>query len=144
LRVDQKGGGVGSGVPELQVGWVAQKLVFAARGGGPFRLVYGSAGVKPAAFAIESLIPGYKTDAEFKVKPAALGEQVTLAGSAQLRAPWDYRKIALWSCLIVGVGLLGWMAFRLSRQMTKPPASSERSDQAKQAASQAAHKRWPR
>ncbi len=131
LRVDQKGGGVGGGVPAIQIGWVPQKLVFAARGAGPFQLVFGNASVKPAAFAIESLIPGYKTDAEFKVKPAVLGEQVTLAGSAQLRAPWDYRKIALWGSLIVGVGLLGWMALRLSRQFAKPPADSQKTDEAK-------------
>jgi hypothetical protein len=130
LRVEQKGGGVGSGVPELQIGWVVQKLVFAARGAGPFQLVYGSAGVKPAAFAIESLVPGYRTDTEFKVKPAALGEQVTLAGSAQLRAPWDYKKITLWSSLVLGVAFLGWMAYRLSRQIGKAPAE-QKIDQAK-------------
>jgi len=131
LRVDQKGGGVGGGVPKIEIGWMPQKLVFAARGAAPFQLAYGSSGVKPAAFAIESLIPGYKTDAEFKVKPAALGEQVTLAGTAQLRAPWDYRKLALWGSLIVGVGLLGWMAFRLSRQIATPPAQSQKTDDAK-------------
>jgi len=131
LRVDQKGGGVGSGVPAIQIGWVPQKLVFAARGTGPFQLVYGSSGVKPAALAIESLIPGYKTDAEFKVKPAALGDQVTLAGAARLRAPWDYRKLALWGSLIVGVGFLGWMALRLSRQLAKPAADSQKTDEAK-------------
>ena len=132
LRVDQKGGGVGSGVPAIQIGWVAQKLVFAARGAGPFQIAYGSATVKPAAFAIESIIPGYKTDVEFKVTPAKLGEQVTLAGSAQLRAPWDYRKVALWGSLIAGVGLLGWMALRLSRQIVKPPADLQKSDEAKE------------
>ena len=36
LRVDPKGRGVGEGVPILQIGWPPQKLVFAARGGGPF------------------------------------------------------------------------------------------------------------
>jgi len=128
VRVDQKGGGVGSGVPALQIGWVPQKLVFAARGAGPFQLAYGSSAVKPAAFAIESIIPGYKTDAEFKVKVAILGEQVILAGMAQLRAPWDFRKIALWSILIIGVGLLAWMAFRLSRQIAKAAPSSEKTD----------------
>ena len=116
LRVDPKGGGVGSGVPALQIGWVPQKLVFAARGAGPFQLAYGSSAVKPAAFAIESLIPGYKTDAEFKVQLAALGEPVTLAGAARLRPAWDYKKIALWASLILGVAVLGWMAYRLSRQ----------------------------
>ncbi len=122
LRVDQRGGGVGSDLPTLQVGWVAQKLVFAARGTGPFQLAFGNSRSKPAAFAIESLIPGYKTDAEFKVQPATLGEQFTLAGPAPLGAPLDYRRLALWGSLIVGVGLLGWMASRLMRQVSKPPA----------------------
>jgi len=123
-RVDQKGGGVGSGAVEIEIGWVPHKLVFAARGVGPFQLAYGNSRVTPAAFAIESLIPGYKTAGEFTIKPAALGEQVTLAGPAQLRAPWDYRKLLLWSSLIAGVGLLGWMASRLSRQIAKPPEQS--------------------
>lgn len=116
LRIDPKGGGVGGGVPALHIGWVPQTLVFAARGAGPFLLAYGSSAVKPAAFAIESLIPGYKTDAEFKVQAASLGEPVTLAGAARLRPAWDYKQIALWTSLILGVAMLGWMAYRLSRQ----------------------------
>ena len=121
LRADQKGGGVGSGVPAIQIGWVPQKLVFVARGAGPFQLAFGNAGAKPMAYSIESLIPGYKTDAEFKVKRAALGAQITLSGAARLRAAWDYKKLALWGSLIFGVLLLGWMALRLSRQLAKPP-----------------------
>jgi len=42
LRVDQKGGGVGTGMPVFHIGWVPQKLVFAARGEGPFQLAYGN------------------------------------------------------------------------------------------------------
>jgi hypothetical protein len=124
LRVDQKGGGVGSDVPALQIGWVAQRLVFAARGTGPFQLAYGSSAMKPAVFAIESLIPGYNSETEFKVKPAPLAGQITLAGAARLRRGWDYQKIALWSILIAGVGLLAWMALRLSRQIDKPSDST--------------------
>lgn len=128
VRVDQKGGGLGSGVPALAIGWVAQKLVFAARGAGPFQLAYGGAKAKPNAMAIESLIPGYRTDAEFKVQQASLGEQVTLAGAGKLRAPIDYKKWALWGCLIFAVLLLGWMAWRLSRQIAKAssPAKTDK------------------
>ena len=121
-------GGVGSGVPSLQIGWVAQKLVFAARGPGPFQLAYGSARAKPAAFAIATIIPGYKTDAEFKVKSATLGEPRILAGAGQLRASWDYKKLTLWSSLIFGVGLLALMAYRLSRQLGAPTESASKSD----------------
>ena len=128
LRPDPKGGGVGAGVPALQIGWIAQKLVFAARGSGPFQLVYGNSAAKGAAYPIESLIPGYKTDAEFEVKPAALGEPVTLAGAAQLRAPMDYKKWLVWIVLVLAVAALGWMAYRLSRQVSHAPSQSQPTD----------------
>jgi hypothetical protein len=95
LRVDQKGGGLGAGMPAISVGWVPQKLVFAARGAGPFQLAYGNVGAQSVAYSIDSLIPGYKTDAEFRVKAASLGEQVTLAGPGRLRAPMDYKMGAV-------------------------------------------------
>ncbi|HXK30035.1 MAG TPA: DUF3999 domain-containing protein [Candidatus Binatia bacterium] len=128
LRVDQKGGGLGTGVPALQMGWIPQKLVFAARAAGPFQLAYGSGAAKAASYPIESLIPGYNTEAEFKVKPASLGDPVTLAGAARLRAPMDYKKWAVWIILILGVAVLGWMAYRLSRQTSKPSEQSEGGD----------------
>jgi hypothetical protein len=131
LRVDPKGGGVGTGVPALEIGWVPQKLVFAARGNGPFQLAYGSSRAKPALFAIDALIPGYKTDAEFKVRAATLGEPSTLAGPARLRAQMDYKKWALWTVLLLGVAALAWMAYRLSRQVAKAPPDSQRVDDAK-------------
>ena len=122
LRVDQKGGGIGAGVPALQIGWVPEVLVFAARGAGPFQFVYGNSAAKAAAYAIDALIPGYKTDAEFKVKTAALGEPVTLAGTRSFGAPMDYKKWTLWGILILGVFVLAAMAYRLARQVTTPPA----------------------
>jgi hypothetical protein len=131
LRIDQKGGGLGEGVPVISIGWVPQKLVFAARGAPPFQLVYGNAKAKSAAYSIDSLIPGYKTDAEFKVKAASLGEQVILAGPARFGAPMDYKKWALWGSLILGVLVLGWMAYRLARQVSNAPADSQVTDKSK-------------
>jgi hypothetical protein len=125
VRADQKGGGVGSGALAIEIGWGPHKLVFAARGAGPFQLAYGSSRVKPAALAIDSLIPGYQTDAEFKVAPATLGEQVTLAGVSRLGAARDYQTIALWGSLILGVSVVGWMALRLSRQVSSSSAESK-------------------
>ena len=119
LRVDQKGGGIGAGTPIVHIGWLPQQLVFAARGEGPFRLAYGSHSAPAAAFPIASLIPGYNTDKELAVKAVTLGEPVTLAGEKRLRAPIDYRKWALWASLILGVAVLGWMAYRLSRQVAR-------------------------
>jgi Protein of unknown function (DUF3999) len=128
LRVDPKGGGIGSGVPVIQVGWLPQKVVFAARGSGPFQLAYGSSAAKPAAFAIDAVVPGYKSDAPFAVEPASLGEPVTLAGPARLRASVDYKKWTLWIILIIGVALLGFMAYRLARQVAHAAPQSPPTD----------------
>lgn len=134
LRVDQKGGGVGQGVPTLNIGWVPQKMVFAARGAGPFQLAYGSVRAKSASYPINSLIPGYQTETEFKIQAASLGEQLTLAGAQRLRESIDYKKWALWATLLVGVALLGAMAYRLLRQVSKAESrgvQSETSDKPK-------------
>src|SRR4029434_2346674 len=62
VRVDERGGGLGTGVPKLEIGWVPHQLVFAARGAPPFQLAYGKRDAKPAAYPIESLIPDYRED----------------------------------------------------------------------------------
>ena len=125
VRVDQKGGGVGSGDLGIEIGWVPHKLVFAARGDGPFQLAYGSSRVKPAALAIDALIPGYQTNAQFKVSQAKLGDQITLAGVSRLAATRDFKTMVLGASLVLGVTVLGWMALRLSRQVANPPAESQ-------------------
>jgi len=124
LRVDQKGGGIGSGLPTVQLGYHPQQLVFAARGEGPFQLAYGSHAARAASFSIASLIPGYGSEKEFPVKTATLGEPQKLAGEKRLRAPPDYRKWALWATLILGVAALGFMAYRLFRQMAAGGANA--------------------
>jgi hypothetical protein len=55
---------------------------------------------------------------------------VTLADAARLREPIDYKKWALWGSLILGVLVLGWMAYRLSRRMSKPRVDTAAESQA--------------
>jgi hypothetical protein len=43
-----------------------------------------------------------------------------LGGEAAKRERIDWKRWALWSSLVLGVALLGLMAFRLGRQMSKP------------------------
>jgi len=132
VRADPRSGGLGGGTPKLAAGFVPQQILFVARGEGPFVLAFGSAKVASAALSVATLVPGYRDDKPLEAAHATLG-----TARAQRRAPsawpeWlelepgDWKKLALWSVLVIGVALLAWMAWRLSAQMGKP-ASSERS-----------------
>jgi hypothetical protein len=123
VRVDQKGGGLGSGLPRLGAGWVPQKLVFAARGKAPFQIAYGSSKVQPAAYPIDTVVPGWRSDQPQKLARADSLPERLLGGAAALHRPINYRIFGLWGTLVLGVLLLGWMAWRLSRQMHSPPAT---------------------
>ncbi|MCE9640349.1 MAG: DUF3999 domain-containing protein [Betaproteobacteria bacterium] len=144
LRVDQRGGGIGSGLPQIQAGWLPHRLVFSARGAPPFLLAYGNGGAKPAAFAIETLVPGYREDAvqsikaaktsaaqKVNVRHAAAFPQNELGGAERLRAAIDWKRWSLWGALVVGVLILGAMAWRLMRQLAAGAKAAERDDAAK-------------
>ncbi len=130
VKIDQRGGGVGGGQPVLGAGWVPHALVFAARGEPPFQLAYGSRDAKPTAFGIATLVPGYKDDAELAIRPAqpaavAIGAAQpaapqALGGEAALRERIDWKRWVLWGSLVAAVAVLGVMALRLGRQMSRP------------------------
>ena len=128
LRVDQRGGGLGVGMPQLAVGWVPQRLVFAARGDAPFLLAYGSSRAALAAYPIATLLPGYRSDdteqpGNFPLGSASTGRVQTLAGESASREAIDWKRWTLWASLVLGVALLAWMAWRLARQLAaaRPP-----------------------
>jgi hypothetical protein len=140
LRVDQRGGGLGSGMPKLEAGWVPHTLVFAARGEPPFQLAYGNREAKPGGYAIETLIPGYRDASGPRIRAAKAGTQQTinvasaraleqqqLGGEARLKEAIDWKRWSLWGSLALGVLVLGAMAWRLMRQLdagksVTPPA----------------------
>ena len=138
VKVDQRGGGIGGGPLALSAGWVPHRLVFAARGAGPFQLAYGSRGAKPTAFPIATLVPGYKGEEKLELRQAevreaapdvAIGAAQTaapqqLGGEAATRERVDWKRWTLWGSLVFGVAVLGWMAIRLGRQMSKPGGES--------------------
>jgi len=130
LRVDQKGGGLGAGEPKLLLGWLPHEIVWVARGNPPFTLAYGSRDAKPSAYAIESLVPGYRRDADLGARVASVGEispasvksvevdaPEVLGGKQALEERIDVKRWTLWASLLAGVALLGWMAWRLLKQM---------------------------
>jgi hypothetical protein len=141
LRVDPRGGGLGVGVPRIFLGWVPQEIAFAARGAPPYELAFGNRRVTAADIGIAALIPGYRDERADKsldrvtdLTGASGGDgaatlqpvRVVLAGATQpIALPPDpgmaeslgIKRLALWSVLSAGVGLLAWMAWRLLRQM---------------------------
>lgn len=130
LRVDQRGGGLGAGMPQLEAGWVPHSLVFAARGEPPFQLAYGRRGAQPAHHAIDALIPGYREAASAPVRAAGAGApqaisiskatalaQRELGGKARLEEAIDWKRWSLWGALVLGVLVLAAMAWRLVRQL---------------------------
>ena len=120
LRIDPKSGGVGRGEPRLRAGWVTQEIVFAARGAGPFVIAYGNPNAASSALPISTLIPGYAAapaDSLAATGIARPGSPASLGGAARLRPARDVRRAALWGVLVLGVIVLGWMAWRLSKQI---------------------------
>ncbi len=119
LVPDARGGGIGGGAPMLAVGVTAQTLVFLARGPGPFTLAVGADDAKLAGLTPATLMPGYGSPNAPPISSAALGPLTGTASgfgseSEQLAGGWQ--SILLWGVLLLGVGAIGVMAFRLLRQ----------------------------
>ena len=126
LRVDPRAGAIGE-APPLRAGWQAQEIVFAARGRAPFTLAYGKYSAVAGALPIATLVPGYDgaRDLPARLTVARTGQSTTLGGPDQLRKPPDVRRWVLWAALVLGVIVLGWMAWRLSREMMSAPPTEE-------------------
>jgi hypothetical protein len=130
LRVDPRSGGLGREAPRFRAGWQPQELVFAARGPGPFMLAYGSRVATPGALPIATLVPGYDPA---KGLPDSIGiarsaSPTRLGGPDRLREPVDTKRGLLWASLVLGALMLGWMAWRLSRDMGSAPVADSEHD----------------
>jgi uncharacterized membrane protein len=120
LRLTPQGGAnaVGNRIPELEVGWVAHEVRFVGRGNAPFLLAYGSGAAARDEAPLEQLVPGFGTSVP--VATATIGEARTLGGPDKRGPPRldiDWLQASLWAVLIFGVGLLGWMALKLGREL---------------------------
>lgn len=122
LRVRESGGGLGHGLPEIELGWITQHLVFVARGEGPFLLAYGNAQRRFANTRVDDLLTGLSDAHQRTVspQPAEFAAQIVLGGEDRLKSPVmvDRTKYLLWAALILAVGVLAWMSLRLYRQMS--------------------------
>ena len=107
------------GDPSLELEWVAHRLLFLARGPGPYLLAFGSGRVGPAPAEQGAVLERLVQDPS-QVKPAKPLDQATLAGDQARVTPPEpppWRAIGLWGLLILAVLVLGAMAWRLYQQM---------------------------
>lgn len=114
------GGVPSSGLPALRLGWHPDAVVFVARGEGPFTLVAGNASIAPAWQSVHTVIPGYGTHGEVRPAPARVGSAASAVTAApRAESPWQQSsQWLLWGALLLGVGVLGWMARGLMREMS--------------------------
>lgn len=130
LRPESQSTAMPTSAPLLRLGWTPETLVFLAGGKGPYRLVFGKAGAQPVAQPLSQVAPGYR-DGELQALPiATLGALTAHAGAsdaapapAGMSAPW--RLAALWAALLLGVGVLGFFAWRLLTQMKQEQMKQE-------------------
>jgi Protein of unknown function (DUF3999) len=141
-RVDARSGGIGQGMPQLEVTWQPHHIVFAARGDAPYTLAFGRRDAISAELNVANLLPDYKPNTEFALPQATLrgvsaaareasSENTqekakerapeTVQPSTQIVTPvaesptLDRKKMLLWLVLVGGVAILLWMAWRLGR-----------------------------
>jgi len=126
LHIDQQGGGLGSGLTKLEIGWLPHNLVFVARGQPPFQFAWGSARVEPAIQDANKILVGSGKDAEkngerdMKLIANAgwLADSIRSVNPAALEAEFSYwRQWILWAVLIISAVILVWMALRLMSKM---------------------------
>nr|WP_314576435.1 DUF3999 domain-containing protein [uncultured Pseudomonas sp.] len=112
LEVDDRGGGLGNDAPKLSFAVRATQVVFLGRGAPPYSVAIGNATIKGANLPLSTLVPGVSQE-----KLASLGSaKLTVtpvevpAAAAPVAAGLDWKRIGLWSVLVIGVLFLGWMA----------------------------------
>jgi hypothetical protein len=122
IRIRQPGSSPGRKLPMVEIGWLPQKLVFAARGEPPFRLAFGSARSGSDSLRDDSVSAGLASWAKQQIRPlpALAGASVESGGKKALRPAipaTTWRRLLLWGALLGGVLVLARMAWQLAREM---------------------------
>ncbi|WP_226504159.1 DUF3999 domain-containing protein [Pseudomonas sp. MWU16-30317] len=111
IKVDERGGGLGTDTPTLRVAVRATEVVFLARGKAPFTLAIGNALAQPASLPLNILLAANpKPLSELGVARLA-GTPMIAGGNDVAPAPaTDWKRIALIAVLLLGVAVLAAMA----------------------------------
>lgn len=126
LDVSQEGGGIGTGSPQLKLGWHPHRVIYVARGAGPFTLAFGSVRAQP--LTQDQGLGGWlaarkdKGSEHLEMKTVAPQARQLLGGEERLRPeppPLPWKKWLLWAVLVAGVLAMLGMARGLYRQMNR-------------------------
>ncbi|MGC2969163.1 DUF3999 domain-containing protein [Paraburkholderia aspalathi] len=113
--VDTRNGGLGSGALTVAAGWRPATLTFVARGAAPFTLAVGNAAAVSSAVSRADLLMGASSVAVM----ARVGEELPVGpeadGQSSGKDPDAMRRYMLWAALLLAVGSLGAIAWRLAR-----------------------------
>ena len=122
LEVTSDPAGLGDRPPLLRLGWVPHELFYLARGAGPYLLTFGSSAVLAQSGAVDVLLSRIDTaNQDGLIGTARPAARVTLGGPDKLQPlapPFPWQRFILWGVLVLGVTLLGGMAWRLYGQMS--------------------------
>lgn len=124
LEVDDRNGGLGTGRPLIEIGWIEKSIIFAPQGEAPFILAYGSFGLNSPS-ALKSLLLNDVESRAALIKPVMPGEVIVLGGEQRQQAPapgMSGRAKVLWAALLAGLGVLLFMGWRLYRQQKRRTA----------------------
>ncbi len=131
LQFNQTSGGIGTENPTLSIGWLPETVIWNARGSAPFTLHVGENSRDINTISVASLVPGFQTERGVdleKVKQLPVANLIILeadkASAKNINAstwtsPTDYKSWLLWSGLLLGVLLLGAMAYSLLKSTRK-------------------------
>ncbi|MFH0993877.1 MAG: DUF3999 family protein [Pseudomonadota bacterium] len=123
IEVEGAAGSLGAIPPEAVLRFAPREVVFLARGPAPFMLATGHSNISAGQLPLQSLIPGYKTDAEHAFPQGALAHPVIsdnlLAKPEKTLFGIDLRRLVLWGILIAAVLLLSGFAVSLLRRLNK-------------------------
>lgn len=110
--------------PELGLSWQPATLVFLAGGTPPYTLNFGRGDATPASQQLAQVAPGFTTAELKQLELAKVGELQSGPAEAAGRSAASeassaarQRSAILWGILLLGVAVLGGMAWRLVRQM---------------------------
>jgi hypothetical protein len=132
LQIDERGGGLGVGVPRLQVAIRPSRVLFMARGSGPFTLALGNPGARSAAQAIAPADLASASSARVggsiavqarqpaAVAPPASASPAVQSAAAALPASAG-NTLAWWLAALCAAILLAAMAWKLGRSRSARP-----------------------